>query len=105
RIMVDAALKFEGEKTGDIAEGIGAAIGGIGVEKFHIEAQAVKANIPMYAVVVKESLTDAISVMMKEIAEASDKVISVVQRIIEEKTKEGDSVLIVGVGNSLGVGQ
>lgn len=104
-IMIDAALKFEGEETGEIAEGIGAAIGGIGVEKFHIEAQAVKADIPMYAVVVKESLIDAISVMMKDIAEASDKVVAVVQRIIEEKTKEGDSVLIVGVGNSLGVGQ
>ena len=33
-IMVDAALKLEGEKTGEIAEGVGAAIGGIGVDKF-----------------------------------------------------------------------
>src|SRR5918911_5302661 len=36
-IMVDAALKLEGEKTGAVAEGIGAAIGGIGVEKYQIE--------------------------------------------------------------------
>ncbi len=104
-VMVDAALKLEGETTGEIAEGIGAAIGGIGVEKYRIEAAAVKKNIPMYAVVVKQSLIDAISVMKKEIAEASDKVIAVVQRIIEEKTKEGDTVLIVGVGNTLGVSQ
>ena len=48
--MIDAALKLEGEKTGDIAEGIGVAIGGIGVEKFRIEAQTVKAGVPMYAV-------------------------------------------------------
>ncbi len=104
-IMVDAALKLEGEATGEIAEGIGAAIGGVGVEKFRIEAAAVNKGIPMYAVVVKQSLIDAISVMKKEIAEASDKVVTVIQRIIEEKTKEGDTILIVGVGNTLGVGQ
>jgi len=104
-IMVDAALKLEGENTGEIAEGIGAAIGGVGVEKFRIEAAATKKDIPMYAVVVKQSLIDAISVMRKEIADASDKVVAVVQRILEEKTKEGDTVLIVGVGNSLGVAQ
>lgn len=104
-IMIDAALKLEGENTGEIAEGIGAAIGGIGVEKFRIEKAAVGRGIPMYAVVVKQSLTDAISVMNKEIAEASDKAVAVVQRIIEEKTKEGDNVLIVGVGNTLGVAQ
>ncbi len=91
-IMVDAALKLEGETTGEIAEGIGAAIGGIGVEKFRIEKAAVDKDIPMYAVVVKQSLIDAISVMKKEIAEASDKTVAVVQRIIEEKTKEGDTV-------------
>ena len=104
-IMVDAALKLEGENTGEIAEGIGAAIGGIGAEKFRIEKSAVTAGNPMYAVVVKQSLIDAISVMKKEIAEASDKVVAVVQRIIEEKTSEGDSILIIGVGNTLGVAQ
>ncbi len=104
-IMIDAALKLEGEHTGEIAEGIGAAIGGIGVEKFRIEKAAVGADIPMYAVVVKQSLIDVISVMNKEIAEASEKAVAVVQRIIEEKTKEGDTVLIVGVGNTLGVAQ
>jgi hypothetical protein len=104
-IMVDAALKLEGENTGEIAEGIGAAIGGIGVERFRIEKATVDKDIPMYAVVVKQSLIDAISVMKKEIADASDKVIAVVQRIIEEKTKEGDTVLIIGVGNTLGVAQ
>jgi hypothetical protein len=104
-IMVDAALKLEGENTGEVAEGIGAAIGGIGVEKFRIEAAAVSKGIPMYAVVVKQSLIDAISVMKKEIAEATDKVIERVNRLIEEKTKEGDSIVLVGVGNTLGVAQ
>ena len=99
-IMIDAALKLEGETTGEIAEGIGAAIGGIGVEKFRIEKAAVDADIPMYAAVVKQNLTDAISVMRKEIAEAADKALAVVQRIIEEKTKEGDTILIVGVSET-----
>ncbi|HZW56062.1 MAG TPA: DUF1512 domain-containing protein [Nitrososphaerales archaeon] len=104
-IMIDAALKLEGENTGEIAEGVGAAIGGIGVEKYRIEAVAVNAKIPLYAVVVKQSLIDAISVMRKEIAEASDKAVAVVQRIIEEKTKLGDTIVIIGVGNTLGVAQ
>src|SRR5487761_861107 len=101
-IMIDAALKLEGENTGEVAEGIG---GGIGTEKFRIEAAATQKDIPMYAIVVKQSLIDAISVMRKEIAEATDKVLERVYRVIEEKTKEGDTVLIVGVGNTLGVAQ
>ena len=36
-IMIDAALKLEGEKPGEVAEGVGAAIGGPGVEQFKIE--------------------------------------------------------------------
>ncbi len=104
-IMVDAALKLEGESTGEVAEGVGAAIGGIGTEKFRIEAAATQKDIPMYAIVVKQSLIDAISVMRKEIAEATDKVVERIHRLIEEKTKEGDTILLVGVGNTLGVSQ
>ena len=104
-IMVDAALKLEGEKTGSIAEGIGAAIGGIGVDRFKIEEAALKSNIPLYAVVIKQSLMEAISVMKKEIAETTDDVIEVVKHTIDEKTKIGDKVLLVGVGNTVGVSQ
>jgi len=104
-IMIDAALKLEGEKTGEIAEGIGAAIGGIGVDRFKIEETASKRDIPMHAIVVKQSLLDAISVMKKEIAETAGNVSEIVYRIIDEKTKEEDKVLIVGVGNTLGVAQ
>ncbi len=104
-IMIDAALKLEGEKTGEIAEGVGAAIGGIGVEKFQIEEVATKNKIPLYAILVKQSILEAITVMRKEIAEASDKVNQVLNRLIEEKTKEGDEVLVAGIGNTLGVAQ
>jgi hypothetical protein len=104
-VMIDAALKLEGEKTGDIAEGVGAAIGGIGVEKFQIEEVATNNKIPLYAILVKQSILEAITVMRKEIAEASDKVTTVLNRLIEEKTKEGDEVLVAGIGNTLGVAQ
>ena len=51
-ITIDAALKLEGENNGEIAQRIGAANGGIGIEKFRIEEAATKYKIPMYAVVV-----------------------------------------------------
>jgi hypothetical protein len=104
-VMIDAALKLEGEKTGEIAEGVGAAIGGIGVEKFQIEEAATNAKVPLYAILVKQSILEAITVMRREIAEAADKVIQVLNRVIEEKTKEGDEVLVAGIGNTLGVAQ
>jgi len=104
-VMIDAALKLEGEKTGEIAEGVGAAIGGIGVEKFQIEEVATKAKVPLYAILVKQSILEAITVMRKEIAEAADKVTQVLNRVIEEKTKEGDEVVVAGIGNTLGVAQ
>jgi hypothetical protein len=104
-VMIDAALKLEGEKTGEVAEGIGAAIGGIGVEKYQIEEVATNLQIPVYAVIVKQSVQDAITVMRKEIADAFEKTTSTVYSVIDDKTSEGQSVLVIGVGNTMGVGQ
>ncbi len=104
-IMADAALKLEGEKTGEMVEGMGAAIGGIGTEKFGIEEVAAKHAIPIYAILVKESQIEALTVMRKEIADASQAVLEAANAVIEQRTKEGDSVLFAGVGNTLGIGQ
>jgi hypothetical protein len=104
-VMIDAALKLEGEKTGEVAEGIGAAIGGIGVEKYQIEEVATNLQIPVYAVIVKQSVQDAITVMRKEIADAFEKTTQTVYSVIDDKTSEGQSVLVIGVGNTMGVGQ
>ena len=104
-IMIDAALKLEGEKTGDVAEGIGAAIGGIGVEKYQVEEVAIRFNIPIYAVIVKQSVQDAITIMRKEIADAFEKVTSTVYSVIEDRTSEGQAVMVIGIGNTIGVGQ
>ena len=104
-IMIDAALKLEGEKTGDVAEGIGAAIGGIGVEKYQVEEVATRFSIPIYAVIVKQSVQDAITIMRKEIADAFEKVTTTVYSVIEDRTSEGQSVMVIGIGNTIGVGQ
>ncbi len=104
-IMIDAGLKLEGEIVGEVAEGIGAAIGGPGVDQFKIEEAVVKYKIPLNAVIVKEDIGDAVSPMRKEIADSIDKVIERVKNVILERTKEGDKLIIVGVGNTIGVGQ
>ncbi|MCK4668916.1 DUF1512 domain-containing protein [Candidatus Bathyarchaeota archaeon] len=104
-IMVDAALKLEGEQVGEIAEGVGAAIGGPGVDQFKIEESILKYHIPINAVIIKEDIGDAVSPMRKEIFDAVDKATERIRQVILEKTKEGDNVIIAGVGNSIGIGQ
>lgn len=104
-IMIDAGLKLEGEIVGEVSEGIGAAIGGPGVDAYKIEEKLTKYKIRNYAVIVKEDIGDAVSPMRKEINDSVDKVIERVKAVIQERTKEGDKVIIVGVGNSIGVGQ
>jgi hypothetical protein len=104
-IMIDAGLKLEGEMVGEVAEGIGAAIGGPGVDQYKIEDAVVKHQIPINAVIVKEDIGDAVSPMRKEIADSVDKVIERAKDVILERTKEGDKVIIVGVGNTIGIGQ
>ncbi len=74
-IMIDAGLKLEGEDVGEVAEGIGAAIGGPGVDQYKIEEKLTKYKIPNYAIIIKEDIGDAVSPMRKEINDAVDKAI------------------------------
>ena len=104
-VMIDAALKFEGENSGEVSEGIGAAIGGIGTERFKIEEEATKNKIPVYAVIVKESILEAITPMRKEILEAGEKVIERIKSLIVERSKPGDTIIVAGIGNTIGIGQ
>lgn len=104
-IMIDAALKLEGEKPGEVAEGVGAAIGGPGTEQFKIEESILKSKIPLNAVIIKEDIGDAVSPMRKEIFDAVEVAVERVKRVIKEKTKEGDAVIVAGIGNTIGVGQ
>ncbi len=104
-ITVDAALKFEGEPSGKVAEGAGAAIGDPGPEKIRIERAAVKRGIPLHAIVVKMGLEESIQPMREEIEKSVDKVVERVIELVRMYTKPGDSVVVVGVGNTIGVGQ
>ena len=104
-IMVDAGLKLEGETSGTIAQGFGAAIGGIGTDRYQIEEAATKHNIPVYAIVIKQSIKEAITLMSKDIADKSEEVESQIYQTIRENTKSGDLIVVVGVGNTLGVPQ
>ncbi len=104
-ITVDAALKLEGEETGSIAEGSGAAIGDPGPEKIKIERAAARYGIPLRAIVVKMSMEEAIQEMKEEIAKAADKVVDMVKDIVLSETKEGDTILIAGIGNTVGIAQ
>lgn len=99
-VTIDAAQKLEKEKTGSVARGVGVAIGGIGVEKFQIEELATKYNLDLDAIVVKMSAEEAIKPMNPEIFNASQKVIEILNEIIDESE---DKIVIVGVGNSVGI--
>ncbi len=104
-IVIDAAQKLEGEKPGEVAEGVGVAIGGPGVEKYKVEESTLKYKIPVNAVIIKQDIGDAVSVMRKEIFEAADAAIERIKRLLLERTKKGDSVIIAGIGNTIGIGQ
>ncbi len=103
-ITIDAALRLEGEKSAEIAEGVGAAIGGPGVEKFKMEDAGVVYNIPLDAIIVKETIEEAVTSLKKELAEAVDNVVNRVKAAITERTKPGDMIIVAGIGNTIGVG-
>ena len=102
-VMVDAGMKLEGEDSGYVVEGVGAAIGGVGVEKFKIEELATKYEAPIYAMIVRQSLKEVLSPMTNVLIDSVDEVIKRLGRVILERTEEGSTVLVVGVGNTIGI--
>ena len=103
-ITIDAGLKLEGEESGKIVEGIGAAIGGIGVERYKIEEISKAKGIPLYAFVIYESVAEAITPMKESIAKAAEKVVERVKKLISEKVGDGATVIVAGIGNTVGIG-
>ena len=59
----------------------------------------------MYALVIKQDISHVVAPMVEELYNACSKAVDVVKRMVDEKTKEGDTVLIAGIGNTVGVGQ
>ncbi|MBI4177655.1 MAG: DUF1512 family protein [Candidatus Aenigmarchaeota archaeon] len=102
-ITIDAAAKLEGEKTGSVAEGVGVAMGGIGVERAQIENVALRNRIAMDNIVVKMSQEEAITAMPSAVKHSVHNVMEAFDRLLE-RTKKGGHVLVIGVGNTSGVG-
>ncbi len=102
-ITIDAAAKLEGERTGSVAEGVGVAIGGIGVDRVYIENIATQKDIPLDSFLIKMSAEEAIMPMRLEILNATPKVVKAVEENIAESSR-GGKIIVVGVGNTSGVG-
>jgi len=102
-ITVDASVKLEGEETGKVSEGIGAAIGDPGPEKAKIEEAAVELGIPLEAVAVKMSVEEAISPLTRNIAASVKRTVRLISRSVQLVEKGGE-VIVVGVGNTCGIG-
>lgn len=102
-ISIDAAMKLEGEKTASIAEGVGIAMGGNGVDRYEIEQVVVNKNLPLDAIAIKVSDEDALGPMNKLLFNAVPKAQQTLRERIK-KTKRGEKILVMGVGNTCGVG-
>ena len=103
-IMIDAGLKLTGDKTGSIAIGVGAAIGGIGIEKHYIEESTTGKAIPIDALICKQSLEDAITTMKRPITQSVPKFVEKIKMAIRKRTEKGTKIIIAGIGNTIGIG-
>ncbi|MEK6887947.1 MAG: DUF1512 family protein [Candidatus Aenigmatarchaeota archaeon] len=101
-ITIDAAQKLEGEKSGSVAEGVGFAMGGWGQREM-IENALMAKKMPIDSIVVKVGMTDAITPMTKEVYESVPIVHSFIKKAVR-RTKKNDKIIIIGVGNSSGIG-
>jgi len=104
-LTIDAGLKMEGEPTGRVEEGAGVAIGGYGIEKYKIEKIASKKKISVFCILVKQAYKEAIGPIGKSIVDSIDKVIEIANGYILEEAQKGESIIVVGIGNTIGVGQ
>jgi hypothetical protein len=103
-ITIDAALKLEGEELGRVSEGTGAAIGDLGPEKHAMEQSATERGIGIEAIVIKEDEAAAVGIMDKRILDSVPEVIERIKTSILKRTKPGDSVILAGIGNTIGIG-
>lgn len=103
-LTIDAMIKLEGEASGSIAEGFGVAIGGSGAEKYGIEEVLAEYGLKTYALLIKMSAEEAMKPMSKELYDACLKAKDRVKTLILENVQPGATAVVVGVGNTLGVG-
>jgi len=100
-ITVDASGKLEGETTGQVAMGVGFAMGPRGAERFFAESFLVEKNIPVDAVAVKMKPEEALMPMPLEIKNALPRIDKAVRSELKEVKKKA---IICGIGVTVGVG-
>ena len=101
-ISIDASLKLEGEKTGSVAEGVGVAMSPFGVDRAFIEELATKYKVELDGIAVKMSDYEASIPMKREIYRALPAVQEKLKELI--KTSPHKNILVLGVGNTCGIG-
>lgn len=101
-ITIDAVSKLEGEKTGSVAFGVGFGMAPTAQREI-IENILLPRGIPVEAIGIKIGFEEAILPMKKEIFDAVPTVIELIKKSIKE-TKKGSKILVIGVGNSSGIG-
>lgn len=103
-ITIDAAAKLEGEKTGSVAEGVGVAMGGgVNPERVKIEETALKYNVPIDAIAIKMGMEEAIKPLNGKILKGMPEVKASIEDSLD-RTPKGSNVIIIGVGNTVGIG-
>jgi len=100
-ISVDAAGKLEGEKTGAIAEGIGVAMGSF--YRAFIENIATEKRVPIESVAIKMVPEEAIMNMPTDVLKAVPRAVYAVEQNIKNTKRKG-TIIVMGVGNTSGVG-
>ena len=107
-LTIDASMRLHGERTGNIRHGIGIAVGdqdNFPIEKFQIESLALNHNPPILieSIICKQKLSEAISPMNEAIKNSVPEIARLMKQIIRSQTEEGDCVVILGIGNGIGV--
>ncbi|MEK6910096.1 MAG: DUF1512 family protein [Candidatus Aenigmatarchaeota archaeon] len=100
-ISIDAAGKLEGEKTGAIAEGVGVAMGSF--YRAFIENIATEKRVPIESIAIKMAPEEAIMNMQPDVLKAVPRAVQVVENNIKNTKRKG-TIIVIGVGNTSGVG-
>ncbi|UCG95600.1 MAG: DUF1512 family protein [archaeon] len=105
-ITVDAAGALEGEKDGVVMEGVGVGRRGNEVISYHgfqIEEVALKKNIPVDSIGIKEVSENAIYPMVEDVYKSLPKAVEKLEEVIKRGPKK-EKILVIGFGNTSGVG-
>jgi hypothetical protein len=102
-ITVSAGITIKKEEHGTIIRGVGAAIGDAGPEKIAAEESCQKYNIPLYAIIIKETEDEVLAPMNLSLVKAVPRAIQQIEARILSRSKKGDVIIIAGIGNSVGI--